>query len=74
MLLGPTAIPGVTVSGVNGVSGVGGGRCKELQGRRVTPNSPPMALVADQLDQWENRGHTGALLKLGAPDHFRDLS
>ena len=27
-----------------------------------------------ELDQRESRGHTGALLKLGARDHFRDLS
>ena len=27
-----------------------------------------------ELDQRESGGHTGALLKLGARDHFRDLS
>ena len=27
-----------------------------------------------ELDQWGGRGDTGALLKLGARDHFRDLS
>ena len=63
----------MTLSGVNGVNGVGGGRCKELRGS-VTPNPRPMGSEADKLDQWESRGHTGALLKLGARDHFRDLS
>ena len=72
--MGPLAIPGVTVSGVNGlVNGVGRVGCKELRGS-VTPNPRPIELEADKLDQWESRGHTGALLKLGARDHFRDLS
>ena len=73
MLLGPTAIPGVTVSGVNGVNGVGRVGCKELRGS-VTPNISTNGDAGGEFDQWESRSHTGALLKLGAQDHFRDLS
>ena len=72
--MGPTAIPGLTVSGVNGlVNGVGRVGCKELRGS-VTPNISTNGDGGGEFDQWERGSHTGALLKLGAQDHFRDLS
>ena len=59
--MGPTAIPGVTLSGVNGVNSVGGVAivpCKELRGRVTPKRDRPMGKEAEN----STNGRAGAIL------------
>ena len=70
VLMGPTAIPRVTLSGVNGVVKSCGGVSRQPANTQHSANGDG----GGELDEWESRGDTGALLRLGGQDHFRDLS